>query len=60
MIASSLFFLLLALAFGRPIGASLFFAVFMLAFYIPMGHFIDRMVWNRRLKARLRSDAGRR
>ena len=60
LIASGIFFLLLVLLFGKPVGASVAFASFMLVFYVPMGYFIDRMVWNRRLKQRIRTDSGRR
>jgi hypothetical protein len=42
------------LAFGRPILASIAFGVFMLAFYIPMGYHIDRFMWRRRQRAKMK------
>jgi hypothetical protein len=42
------------LVFGRPILASIAFGVFMLAFYIPMGYHIDRFMWRRRQRAKMK------
>ena len=42
------------IAIGRPIGPSIGFAAFMLAFYIPMGFYLDRMLWRRRQRARMK------
>jgi hypothetical protein len=39
---------------GRPIGPSIGFAGFMLAFYIPMGFYLDRMLWRRRQRAKVK------
>ena len=52
----------------RPAGADLRppdrrvrsrFGAFMLAFYIPAGYFIDKMMWRRRERARIRAQAAR-
>jgi hypothetical protein len=42
LIAAGIFFALLALLFGRPIGEALALSAFMLAVYIPMGYYLDR------------------
>jgi hypothetical protein len=42
------------LVFGRPILASIGFGLFMLAFYIPMGYQIDRFMWRRRQRAKMK------
>jgi hypothetical protein len=44
----------LLLAFGRPIAASLAFGVFMLGIYIPMGYYVDRFMWRRRQRAKMK------
>lgn len=49
LVAALIFFVLLALAFGRPIGASLGIALFMLVFYVPMAYYTDRFFYNRQL-----------
>ena len=49
LVAALIFFVLLALAFGRPIGASLGIALFMVVFYVPMAYFTDRFFYNRQL-----------
>ena len=54
LIAAVVFVLFLALIMGRPLGGSLALGAFMLAFYIPAGYFIDRAMWRRRERARLR------
>ena len=41
--------MLLAVAFGRPVGASAALAGFMLLFYIPMAYYTDRFMYSRRL-----------
>jgi hypothetical protein len=43
-------------AFHKPIAASVAFAAFMLAFYIPMGYWLDRALWRRRERTRMRGD----
>ncbi len=40
--------------FRKPIGASIGFGVFMLAVYIPMGYWIDRMMWRRRQRTKIK------
>jgi hypothetical protein len=47
-VAAGIFFVLVAVAFGRPVGEALALSLFMLAFYIPMGYFIDRFLYRRR------------
>jgi hypothetical protein len=42
------------LVFGKPIVASIAFGAFMLAFYIPMGYYIDRFMWRRRQRAKIK------
>jgi hypothetical protein len=47
-------FLAILLVLGRPVGVSIAFSAFMLAFYIPMGFYIDRFMWRRRQRAKVR------
>lgn len=54
IIAALIFVAFLALIMGRPMGTALGLGVFMLAFYIPAGYFIDRAMWRRRERSRLR------
>jgi hypothetical protein len=49
LVAAAIFFALLALAFGRPVGASAALSALMLLFYVPMGYFIDRFFHRRRM-----------
>lgn len=44
------------LIFGRAPLASVAFGVFMLAVYIPMGYWIDRMMWRRRQRDKIKGD----
>lgn len=44
------------LVFGRPIAASIAFGVLMLGFYIPMGYYIDRFMWRRRQRTKMKDD----
>ena len=55
LVAAAIFFVLLLLIFGRPLGAALALGAFMLAFYIPAGYFIDMTMWRRRERARIRA-----
>jgi hypothetical protein len=55
VVAAIIFFALLLLAFGRPLGSALALGAFMLAFYIPAGYYIDTMMWRRRERAKLRA-----
>ena len=48
LIAAGIFFALLVLLFGQPVGSSLGLAAFMLLLYVPMGYAIDRFFYNRR------------
>ena len=54
LIAAAVFVGFLALVMGRSFGSALALGVFMLAFYIPAGYFIDRAMWRRRERSRLR------
>jgi len=47
LIAAAIFFVLLAVAFGREIAPSAGIAAFMVAFYIPMAYYTDRFMYNR-------------
>jgi hypothetical protein len=49
-------FLLILLVLGRPVGVAIAFSAFMLVFYIPMGFYIDRFMWRRRQRAKLRDN----
>ena len=49
-LAAALFFALIALAFGRALGASLLLAAFMMLFYVPMTYYTDRFFYRRRLR----------
>jgi Flp pilus assembly protein TadB len=49
LFAGVIFFVLIAVAFGRPIGASAALAAFMLVFYAPMAYYTDRFFYSRRL-----------
>ncbi len=42
------------LVFKKPIGPSIAFGAFMLAFYIPMGFYLDRYMWRRRQRIKMR------
>jgi len=44
------------LLFHKPVAASIAFALFMLAIYIPSGYWIDRMLWRRRQRAKIKGD----
>lgn len=50
LVAAGIFFVLIAVAFGRPAGASLGIAAFMLVFYVPMAYYTDRFFYNRQLR----------
>jgi hypothetical protein len=54
-VAAAIFTVLLVLLFGRPAGAALGFGALMLVFYIPAGFYIDRTMWRRRERARIRA-----
>ena len=57
LIAAAIFFVLLALAFQRPVGSSAAIAVFMTAFYVPMAYFTDKFFYNRQLAKQQRERA---
>lgn len=48
LIAAGLFFLLLLVAFKRPLAPSVALAVFMLVFYVPFGYYFDLILYRRR------------
>lgn len=50
LIGAVIFFLLLWLAFGRPVGSALLLAVVMLGLYVPMGYYVDQFFYRRRLR----------
>jgi hypothetical protein len=41
---------------GRPVAASILFGVVMLVFYIPMGYHLDRFMWRRRQRAKMKRE----
>jgi hypothetical protein len=47
-------FLLILLVLRRPVGISIAFSAFMLVFYIPMGFYIDKLMWRRRQRAKMK------
>jgi hypothetical protein len=49
-------FLLILLVLGRPVGVAIAFSAFMVVFYIPMGFYIDRFMWRRRQRARIKGN----
>jgi hypothetical protein len=55
VVAAAIFTVLLVLLFRRPAGAALGFGALMLVFYIPAGYYIDRTMWRRRERARIRA-----
>ena len=56
VIAAAVFFVLLLVAFKRPVGAAVGLGLFMLVFYIPAGYYIDQMMWRRRERAKMRDE----
>jgi hypothetical protein len=48
LIAAGIFFALLALLFGRPLGEAFALSAFMLAIYIPLGYYLDRFFYRLR------------
>jgi hypothetical protein len=50
-IAAAILVALSILAFKQPIGTSIGFAAFALILYIPMGYYLDRFLYNRRMRA---------
>jgi hypothetical protein len=51
--AGAIFFVLLALAFQRPVTEALPLAGFMLVFYIPMSFLFDRFFYNRQISKQI-------
>jgi hypothetical protein len=54
-VAAAIFTLLLLLLFRRPVGAAIGLGALMLVFYVPAGYYIDRTMWRRRERARMRA-----
>jgi hypothetical protein len=50
----SVIFVVVLLVLKRPPLAAIGFGAFMLSFYIPMGFYLDRMMWRRRQRAKLK------
>ena len=50
----SAIFVVVLLVLKRPPLTSVGFGAFMLIFYIPMGFYLDRMMWRRRQRGKLR------
>lgn len=59
LIASGIFFVLLVLLFGQPLGQSLGLSAFMMLLYVPMGYYIDRFFYNRRQASKRKAKATR-
>lgn len=59
LIAAGVFFALLVLLLGQPVGSSLGLAGFMLLLYIPMGYTIDKFFYNRRQASKRRDKQSR-
>ena len=55
LLMAGILFLLMAVAFGRDIGASIVLSVTMLVFYVPAGYYLERFLYNRRRAAAQRS-----
>lgn len=54
-VAAAIFTVLLLLLFRRAAGAAVGLGALMLVFYIPAGYYIDRTMWRRRERARIRA-----
>src|SRR4051812_20841634 len=50
LIGAAVFFLLFWLAFQRPVGAAAVLSTLMLAMYVPLGYYIDRFMYQRRMR----------
>ena len=57
LIAAAIFFVLMAIAFSRPIVEAAGIAAFLLVFYIPMAYYTDRFFFNRALRKQQREQA---
>jgi len=55
--AAAIFFLLIAVGFGRGVSSALPVAVLMLAFYVPMAYLTDRFFFNRQLRKEAKARA---
>ena len=59
LLMSGILFLLMAVAFGRALGASAVLAITMLALYVPAGYYLERFLYNRRRAAEQKARAER-
>jgi len=59
LVASGIFFALLVLLFGQPVGSSVALSAFMLLLYIPMGYGIDKFFYNRRMASKRKAKEAR-
>jgi hypothetical protein len=50
LFGAAIFFLLFWLLFKREVGQAAALSVVMLAMYVPMGYYIDRFMYQRRLR----------
>ena len=50
LFGAAIFFLLFWLAFGREVGQAAALSVVMLGMYVPMGYYLDRFMYQRRLR----------
>lgn len=55
IVAAVIFVALVLLVFRRPFAEAISFGAFMLIFYIPAGFYMDRAMWRRRERARIRA-----
>lgn len=59
LLMSGILFLLMAVAFGRAVGASALLSITMLAIYVPAGYYLERFLYNRRRAAEQKARAKR-
>lgn len=50
LFGAAVFFVMLALLFKRPLGEALALSVVMVGLYVPMGYYIDRFMYQRRVR----------
>lgn len=50
LFGAAIFFLVFWLAFKRDLGAALGLSAFMLVLYVPMGYYLDRFMYQRRMR----------
>jgi phosphatidylglycerophosphate synthase len=57
MLSAAVFFALLVLLLGQPVGSALAIALFMVVVYIPMGYAIDSFIYRARQRRKQRKQA---